>query len=71
MKKYTEQELQVKFKDLLSKEGVLLCTEDGQAFYNNAQGKSHAYNHAATVKVKVMEVKAGAEEKKEPKKSKK
>ena len=69
MKKYTEQELQVKFKDLLSKEGVLLCTEDGQAFYNNAQGKSHAYNHAANVKVKVMEIKAG--QTKEPKKSKK
>ena len=71
MKKYTEQEMQVKFKDLLSKEGVLICTEDGQAFYNTPQGKSHALNHGASVKAKVMVIKAGTEEKKEPKKSKK
>ena len=72
MKKYTITELQDRFKDLLKKESSILCTEDGQAFYNNAQGKNHANNHAANVKVKVFEVKAGkTETKKETKKTKK
>lgn len=58
MKKLTTEDLQKKFSDLLETETSILCTEDGQAFYNTPQGKSHAYGHAANVKVKVIEVKA-------------
>ena len=57
MKKYTTSELQTKFKDLLKDNDSLLCTEDGQAFYNTPQGKNYANAHATKVKVKVLEIK--------------
>ena len=54
----TESDLQKKYADLLKKHGTLLCTDDGQAFYNTAEGKVHASNHAATKGSKVILVKA-------------
>lgn len=61
MAKFTEKELQDKFKDLLKEKGSLICTEDGQAFYNTPEGKKFAQNHAAVNKVKFFEVKAAKE----------
>ena len=52
------EEMQKKFKDLLEVNGSIICTEDGQAFYNTPQGINHARNYCADKKVKSFEVKA-------------
>ena len=56
MKKYTKTELQTKFKDLLKDNDSLICTEDGQAFYDTPQGNSFARGHASKVKCKVVKI---------------
>ena len=38
-KAQTPAEMQKKYKDLLATNGSLICTEDGQAFYNTAKGR--------------------------------
>lgn len=69
-KKLTIEDLQKKFATMLTEQGSLLCTEDGQAFYNDAKGKAFAESHAVTAKCKVLEVKAPKAEAKAPKKEK-
>ena len=59
MDKLTIEQLQEKHASLLEKEGSILCTEDGQAFYNTEAGRKHAQNYSAVKKVKFFEVKAG------------
>lgn len=63
-KAQTAADMQKKYKDLLELNGSLICTEDGQAFYNNPQGKNHAANYCATNKVKYFEVKPAKKESK-------
>jgi hypothetical protein len=57
-KKLTAADCQKKHSDLLKKHKSVLCTSDGQAFYNTPEGKNHAQNHAAANKLEVMEIKA-------------
>ena len=64
-----KEELEKKYADLLEKEGSLLVTEDGQVFYNDEKGKRFAKNHAASNKVAIIELKAGAKKKAAPKKA--
>lgn len=55
MKKHTEQELAVICKPYFDKgEEKMLCTEDGQVFYPNAENL--AYFYAKTKKVLVKEI---------------
>ncbi len=64
MAKLTATDAQKKFKDLLEANGSLICTEDGQAFYNDENGKNCAANYCAAHKVKYFEVKAAKKESK-------
>lgn len=61
-KAQTPAEMQKKYKDLLETNGSLICTEDGQAFYNTAEGKLHASNYCAANKVQSFELKAAKKE---------
>lgn len=71
-KKLSTEDLQKRHADLLGKHGSILCTDDGQAFYNTPQGKSFAESHASTIKSQVTEIKAPkAAKKKDSKDTKK
>lgn len=63
-KAQTAADMQKKYKDLLDANGSLICTEDGQAFHNTAEGKLHASNYCAGNKVQSFEVKAAKKESK-------
>jgi hypothetical protein len=69
----TKEEITKKYEALLKEKGSLLATEDGQVFYNNAEGKKFATAHAAAKKVQIMELKykAPAAKKKAASKAKK
>jgi len=58
MAKMTTEEAQKRFKDLLEANGSLICTDDGQAFYNDKNGLKCARNYCAVKKATFFEVKA-------------
>ena len=57
-KKHSTEDLQKKFRDLLSDKGSLIVTDDGQAFYNTKEGAAHAAAYCATSKTKSQVIKA-------------